>query len=92
MITIQGKGVSAGIGMGPLYFYRRAKTEIKRYEVEDKQAEWLRFKGAQAIAVEQLGVLAEKAREEAGDEAAMLFETHQMMAEDLGPENVAQEM
>ena len=28
MITIQGKGVSAGIGMGPLYFYRRAKTEI----------------------------------------------------------------
>ena len=27
--------------------------------------------------------LAEKARAEAGDEAAMLFETHQMMAEDL---------
>ena len=90
MITIQGKGVSAGIGMGPLYFYRRAKTEIKRYEVEDKQAEWLRFKGAQAIAVEQLGVLAEKAREEAGDEAAMLFETHQMMAEDLDYEEAIQ--
>jgi len=90
MITIQGKGVSAGIGMGPLYFYRRAKTEIKRYEVEDKQAEWLRFKGAQAIAVEQLGELAEKAREEAGDEAAMLFETHQMMAEDLDYEEAIQ--
>ena len=90
MITIQGKGVSAGIGMGPLYFYRRAKTEIKRYEVEDKQAEWRRFKGAQAIAVEQLGVLAEKAREEAGDEAAMLFETHQMMAEDLDYEEAIQ--
>ena len=51
MITIQGKGVSTGIGMGPLYFYRRAKTEIKRYTVEDKQAEWLRFKGAQAVAM-----------------------------------------
>ena len=37
MITIQGKGVSTGIGMGPLYFYRRAKTEIKRYTVEDVQ-------------------------------------------------------
>ena len=90
MITIQGKGVSAGIGMGPLYFYRRVKTEIKRHEVEDKQAEWLRFKGAQSIAVEQLGELAEKAREEAGDEAAMLFETHQMMAEDLDYEEAIQ--
>ena len=43
MITIQGKGVSAGIGMGPLYFYRRAKTEIPNYTVEDTNAEWLRF-------------------------------------------------
>ena len=48
MITIQGKGVSTGIGMGPLYFYRRNKAEIKKYNVEDAQAEWLRFKGAQA--------------------------------------------
>ena len=90
MITIQGKGVSTGIGMGPLYFYRRAKTEIKRGTVEDTAAEWLRFKGAQAVAMEQLGELAEKAREEAGDEAAMLFETHQMMAEDLDYEEAIQ--
>ena len=83
MITIQGKGVSSGIGMGPLYFYRRTKAEIKTYTVEDVSAEWLRFKGAQSIAIEQLGVLAEKARAEAGDEAALLFETHQMLAEDL---------
>lgn len=83
MITIQGKGVSTGVGMGPLYFYRRATTEIKRCTVEDTDAEWHRFKGAQTAAVEQLGELAEKARAEAGDEAAMLFETHQMMAEDL---------
>ena len=83
MITIQGKGVSAGVGVGPLYFYRRATAEIKRYTVEDTDAEWHRFKGAQTGAVEQLGVLAEQARKEAGDEAAMLFETHQMMAEDL---------
>ena len=90
MITIQGKGVSTGIGMGPLYFYRRAKTEVKTYTVTDTEAEWQRFKDAQATAVEQLGVLAEKAREEAGDEAAMLFETHQMMAEDLDYEEAIQ--
>ena len=83
MITIQGKGVSSGVGVGPLYFYHRAKTNITRYKVEDVDAEWKRFKDAQATAIEQLGELAEKARAEAGDEAAMLFETHQMMAEDL---------
>ena len=92
MITIQGKGVSAGIGMGPLYFYRRAKTEIPNYTVEDTNAEWLRFKGAQSMAIDQLGELAEKARVEAGDEAAFLFETHQMMAEDLDYEEAIQGM
>ena len=29
MKLIQGRGVSAGVAMGPLYFYRRAKAEIK---------------------------------------------------------------
>ena len=83
MISIQGKGVSTGVAAGPLYFYQRAKSTIHRYEVSDIASEWARFKAAQAKAIEQLGVLAEKARAEAGDEAAMLFETHQMMCEDL---------
>lgn len=83
MISIQGKGVSTGVAIGPLYYYQRAESTIRRYEVEDTDAEWSRFKTAQEKAIEQLGELAEKAREEAGDEAALLFETHQMMAEDL---------
>ncbi len=83
MISIQGKGVSTGVAMGPLYYYQRAKSTIRRYEVADIEAEWNRFKAAQAKAIEQLGALADKAREEAGDDAAMLFETHQMMAEDM---------
>ena len=82
MITIQGKGASIGVAYGPLYFYQRASATLRRYTVEDKEAEWARFKAAQEKAIEQLGELAEKAREEAGDDAAMLFETHQMMAED----------
>ena len=35
MISIQGKGVSSGVGVGPLYFYHRTKTEIPRYTVTD---------------------------------------------------------
>ena len=83
MITIQGKGVSAGVGVGPLSFYHRETAVINRRTVEDTEGEWSRFKGAQTKAIEQLGELEEKARAEAGDEAALLFETHQMMAEDL---------
>ncbi len=92
MISIQGKGVSAGVAAGPLYFYQRAKSTIRRYQTEDKEAEWQRFKDAQAKAIEQLGELAEKARAEAGDEAAMLFETHQLMAEDLDYEEAIESL
>ena len=83
MISIQGKGVSTGVAAGPLYFYQRVKSTIRRFQVADREAEWARFKAAQAKAIDQLGELAEKARAEAGDEAALLFETHQMMCEDL---------
>ena len=90
MITIQGKGASTGVAIGPLYYYQRAKSTIRRYQVDDVEAEWARFKEAQEKAIEQLGELAEKARVEAGDEAAMLFETHQMMAEDMDYEEAIQ--
>lgn len=90
MITIQGKGVSAGIGTGTLYFYHRADAEIKCYTVENPENEWLRFKGAQAVASEQLGKLAEKTREEVGEAEAILFETHQMLIEDLDYEESIQ--
>ena len=91
MITIQGKGVSAGVAAGPLYFYQRAKSEITRVTDADYETEWKRFRDAQAKAMEQLGALAEKARAEAGDEAALLFETHQLMAEDLDYEEAIEE-
>lgn len=92
MISIQGKGASTGVAIGPLYFYQRAKSTITRYEVEDVYEEWGRFKAAQAKAIDQLGELAEKARVEAGDDAALLFETHQMMAEDMDYEESIEEM
>ncbi|MCR4675656.1 MAG: phosphoenolpyruvate--protein phosphotransferase [Sphaerochaetaceae bacterium] len=90
MISIQGKGVSTGIAIGPLYFYQRAKSEIVRATVKNAEKEWERFKASQEKAIEQLGKLADKAREEAGDEAALLFETHQLMAEDLDYEEAIQ--
>ena len=92
MISIQGEGVSTGVAAGPLYFYQRPKTTIRRYKIIDVDSEWARFKAAQARAIEQLGVLAGKAREKAGEEAAALFETHQLMAEDLDYEEAIEKL
>lgn len=83
MKTIYGKGVSAGIAIGPVYLYRRALGDIPRKTAADTSAEWKRFGAAQTEALAQLTVLYDKALKEAGEEAAMLFETHKMMLEDL---------
>ena len=42
MITIQGKGISADVSIGPLYFYRRASAEVEHRTVADTRAEWQR--------------------------------------------------
>ncbi len=83
MITINGKGVSNGVAVGPLYFYRRSTGAVPRVTDADPAVEWARFEAAKATAIGQLGELYEKALNEVGEEAAILFETHQMMLDDL---------
>ena len=83
MKQIFGKGVSKGVAAGPISFYRRPSGEIPRRSVTDTAAELARFHDACETAKEQLGVLHDKALAEAGEDAAMLFETHQMMLDDL---------
>ena len=82
MNVIYGKGVSAGVVAGPLYIYHRGNLAVEK-TVSDAKKEWERFMEASKTAAKQLGELAVKARKEAGDEAAFLFEAHQMMAEDV---------
>ena len=82
MILMQGKGVSNGVVKGKLYFYERPNTTVEKLEVTDLEAEKARLAAAQEKSIAQLEVLAEKCREEAGDEAAILFETHAMFVED----------
>ena len=82
MIVLQGKGVSKGVGSGKLYFFRRPSTVVEKIENADIEAEKARIAAAQAASVEQLNALADKCREEAGEESAVLFETHAMFVED----------
>lgn len=83
MITINGKGVSTGVACGPLYFYRRVSGAVPRMTDANPAVEWARFEAAKSTAIGQLSALYDKALKEAGEEAAILFETHQMMLEDL---------
>lgn len=83
MEQIFGKGVSKGVAAGPISFYRRPSGEILRRSVTDTAAELVRFHDACETAKEQFGVLHDKALAEAGEDAAMLFEAHQMMLDDL---------
>ena len=82
MILMQGKGVSKGVVKGPICFYQRAAVTISAAAAADIEAEKRRLEEAKEKSMEQLTALAEKAREEAGDESAMLFETHAMFVED----------
>ena len=82
MIVIQGKGVSKGVASGPIYFFQRASATITDAPAADIEAEKARIAAAQDKSAQQLNALADKARAEAGDEAATLFETHAMFVED----------
>ena len=82
MITIQGKGVSKGIAKGPLYFFQRSDTTVTLKVVSDIEAEKARLAVAQEQSIQQLNALAEQCQEDAGEEMAVLFETHAMFVED----------
>ncbi len=83
MITLTGKSVFGGVEIGKIAFYKRNNSQIKRYRVDDTEAEVTRFENAKATAVRELQDLYEKAVRDVGEENAMIFEIHQMMLEDL---------
>ena len=82
MIILQGKGVSRGVIKGNLYFFKSNNTSVECRKVEDQKAEKERLAQAQEKSVRQLNELAESCREKAGDDSAVLFETHAMFVED----------
>ena len=82
MILVQGKGVSKGIAEGPLYFLQKPDTTIVKETGKDVEAEKARIAEAKEKSAAQLLALAEKCREEAGDDAAFVFETHAMFLDD----------
>ncbi|MDR2433940.1 MAG: phosphoenolpyruvate--protein phosphotransferase, partial [Treponema sp.] len=82
MITLQGKGVSAGIARGRLSFLNRQSLSVEKRPVEDAGGEIERFNAARQVAADQLHTLSSTMMDKIGEENALLFEIHRMMLED----------
>ncbi len=82
MIVATGKSIMNRIGIGKIKIYKAPEYTINEDTIEDVEAEVQRFNDAVQKAIDQQGVLYEKALETAGEESAAIFEAHQMMLED----------
>lgn len=82
MEQFNGKSIFKGIAIGRILFYSKNQQQVKREKIEDIEAEIARYEAAKAKAVEQLGVLHDKAVAEVGETNAAIFEVHAMMLED----------
>lgn len=82
MKVFSGKAIFRGVAIGKIVFLSKDKQQIKKIEIDNTAAEIARFEAAKAKAVEELGVLYEKAVKEAGKDSAAIFEVHSMMLED----------
>ena len=82
MEKYSGKSIYKGIAIGRILFYGKKAAVIKRYKVEDPQAEIERYERAKKAAVSQLNKLYETAVLKVGEENAAIFEVHAMLLED----------
>ncbi len=82
-MQMEGKSVFGGIAIGRLSVYHKRDSAVKRVKISDVEAEKKRFEDAKEEAKRQLGVFYEKALKEVGEVNAAIFETHQMMLDDL---------
>ena len=51
MITLSGKSVFGGVAIGKIAFYKRQEKQVRRYHVEDTEAEVAHFEDAQETAI-----------------------------------------
>ena len=79
MKVYKGKSVFNGIAIGKIFLYQKGEQQVKRYKVEDVDAEVARFQAAKEQAVTELAALYDKAVKEVGEANAAIFEIHQMM-------------
>ena len=83
MIKLEGKSVFGGVAIGPAAIFRKTDTTVRRETIDDPEAEIVRYHEATEKAKDELQKLYEKALVEVGEDSAFLFQSHQMMLDDL---------
>ena len=92
MIVATGKSILNGIAIGKIKIYKAPVYDINMNQIEDVEAEVARFDAAIEKAIKQQGILYEKAKKDAGEESAGIFEAHQLMLEDEDLQDAAKEI
>ena len=82
MVVATGKSILNRIGIGKIKIYKAPVYDINEGIAEDSEKELKRFNEALQKAIDQQGVLYQKALKDAGEESAGIFEAHQLMLED----------
>lgn len=82
MYEYKGKSVFGGIAIGRIKVYSKEQQQVKRMHIDDCESEKQRYINAVDKAVEQLGMLYDKALKEVGEANAAIFEMYQIMLED----------
>ncbi len=92
MIVATGKSILNGIAIGKIKIYKAPAYDINMAQIDDIDAEVARFEAAVEKAIVQQGILYEKAKKDAGEESAGIFEAHQLMLEDEDLQDAAKEI
>ena len=82
MLVLKGQSLFAGIVIGPMTIYEPAATITSSY-ITNAKNEVQRFQTARNSALEHLKTLYKTALISVGEQDAGIFETHQLMLEDL---------
>ena len=82
MKKLNGVAASRGIGIGPVFQFKRAELKFELYQVENLAAEFERIQNAKEIARQQITEVYEKALDESTAGEAEIFQAHLMMLED----------
>ncbi len=84
MREYRGIAASPGVAAGPAFIYREEELAVPDYSVPPDKIgeEWKRFQKAVAQSSAEVSALRDKAKKEAGEEQAAIFDAHLLMLSD----------
>ncbi|MBS4969119.1 MAG: phosphoenolpyruvate--protein phosphotransferase [Lachnospiraceae bacterium] len=81
MEKFEGTSILEEIAIGKIHYYSKEKQVVQRNRVDDIESELQRYEAAKEKVLGQLHELYEKARKEAGEDSAAVFDVYAMILE-----------